>query len=87
MIEWRMAVSSLPSAVMAPGTWNLESPSSFILGIRNMERFENRRWMMILALIGLAIVVVSLAALAFAFWPAADLQMHAPLAPTLFISP
>ncbi len=42
---------------------------------------------MVLAVVGLAIVMLSLAALAYAFWPTSGLTQQAPLAPTLFVSP
>jgi hypothetical protein len=38
-------------------------------------------------ILGLAIMILSLAALAYAFWPASGLTQHAPLAPTLFVAP
>ncbi len=47
----------------------------------------NLRWSVLLALAGLALILLSLAALAYAFWPASVLQVHAPLAPTLFVAP
>ena len=47
----------------------------------------SRRTGIALVILGLAIVVLSLAALAYAFWPASSLTQQAPLAPTLFVSP
>ena len=40
-----------------------------------------------LAVVGLAILILSVVALAYAFWPSGGLTEQAPLAPTLFVSP
>ena len=47
----------------------------------------SRRTGIVLVILGLAIVILSLGALAYAFWPVGNLTLHAPLAPTLFVSP
>jgi Na+-transporting methylmalonyl-CoA/oxaloacetate decarboxylase gamma subunit len=47
----------------------------------------SRRTGIALAVLGAVIVLLSLVALAYAFWPAGSLTQQAPLAPTLFVSP
>ena len=47
----------------------------------------SRRTGIALVILGLAVVVLSLAALAYAFWPVNSLTQQAPLVPTLFVSP
>lgn len=45
------------------------------------------RWRVRLALIGLIVMVLSLAALAYALWPVENVLERYPLAPTLFAPP
>ena len=45
------------------------------------------RWRVGLALIGLILMVLSLAALAYALWPVESVLEHEWLAPTLFVPP
>ncbi len=47
----------------------------------------SRRMRVLLVLIGLALVVISLAALSFAWAPVDILRDQAPVAPTLFVLP
>ena len=47
----------------------------------------SRRTSIALAVLGLAIVILSLAALAYAFWPVGGITQQTPLVPTLFVSP
>ena len=77
------AVSYLLSAlskVILPSTIN--NPQSAISG-----GWVSRRTGIALVILGLAVVVLSLAALAYAFWPVNSLTQQAPLVPTLFVSP
>ncbi len=45
------------------------------------------QWRTALLILGLLVILFSLAALAYAFWPVAALREQAPLAPTLFAPP
>jgi hypothetical protein len=47
----------------------------------------NRRTRLILFCLGLALVCLALAALAYVWWPTPTLQAQATLAPTLFAPP
>ena len=51
----------------------------------NAPRMRNFRWVIIV--LGVVIILCSLAALAYAFWPLEMLREQAPLAPTLFAPP
>lgn len=51
----------------------------------NASRPRNFRWLVIV--LGIVIILCSLAALAYAFWPLELLREQAPLAPTLFAPP
>lgn len=47
----------------------------------------SRKLFLFLAILGLLIVLLSLAAFAYAAWPVAPLREQAPLVPTLFVPP
>jgi hypothetical protein len=65
-----------------PKQSTINNPQSAISG-----GWVSRRTGIALVILGLAIVVLSLAALAYAFWPVNSLTQQAPLVPTLFVSP
>jgi hypothetical protein len=47
----------------------------------------SRRTRLLLTILGILLVAVSLAALAYLAWPAQSLREQAPLVPTLFVPP
>jgi hypothetical protein len=51
------------------------------------ESFHIRNLRMLVIVLGLIVVLCSVSALAYAFWPLEALREQAPLAPTLFVPP